>query len=94
MFKQVKFIVGSSLTDLEEQLNTHLCDLDVESNITYDFEKFIAVVETKSSCPSHICCECMHWEELSSGSLEGICKIRSLRRKFKDCACGKFEVRP
>ena len=94
MVKQVKFIVGKNLQDLEEQLNTYLCDIDCESCITYDFDKFIAVIETKVTAPTHICCECKHWSDNGNAqAIEGECVCRSIRRKFKDHACGKWEGR-
>ena len=91
MNKQVKFVVGKNLHDLEDRLNAHLSEIDAESTITYDFDKCIAVIETRTVCANHICCECSHWDdEGDKSSLAGFCDFKKQFVKFNDCACGRW----
>ena len=92
MLKQVKFIVGTSLTNLEDQVNNYLSDKDAESNITYDFSKCIAVVETMKASTTNLCCECRHWDDKGDHqALMGECPILLKRKRYNDKACGKYE---
>ena len=92
MTKKVKFIVGANLCDLENQLNEHLRDIDADSTITYDFEKYIAVIETKQICPTRLCCECQHWDDKGDHqALLGECPIKKKRVRYNDGACGQFK---
>ena len=91
MVKQVKFVIGKNLHDLEERLNAHLCEIDSESSITYDFDKCIAVIETRSIVANHLCYECSKWDdEGDSQSMDGVCKLKNVKRRFNDCACGRW----
>ena len=73
MYKQVKFITGNSLDDLETRLNDYLKSVDSDVSIKYDFNKSIAVVEQSSTVNSELCCECLYWHD--EGGLNGKCKL-------------------
>ena len=88
MITQVKFIVGTDLNDLEELLNAHLLTMDTDTSIHYDFEKCIAVIETKQMPPTHLCCECSHWNDHGEyNALLGDCHIVNKRRRYCDKSC-------
>ena len=92
MKKQVKFIVGSDLDDLANVLNDYLLEVDAETDITYDFDKNIAVVEVMKASPSHVCCECKHWDDKGDNqALLGECPIRMKRTRYNDGACSQFK---
>ena len=94
MRKEVKFIVGTNLIDLENQLNNYLCGVDADTTITYDFEKSIAVVEVKSVCAKSICAECKHWDDGGNNqALIGECRKCQLRKRYNDGSCSKYERR-
>ena len=73
MYKQVKFITGNSLDDLETRLNDYLKSVDSDVAIKYDFNKSIAVVEQSNTVNSELCCECFHWND--EGGLNGTCNL-------------------
>lgn len=87
MVKQVKFVEGKNLYDLEDRLNAHLCAIDAETHITYDFTHCIAVIETKMPVAMTICCECKYWEDCEDSQMEGYCKKKKVTRVFMDKGC-------
>lgn len=92
MFKEVEIIVGKDLLDLKHQLNDFLVDIDADTDIKYDFDKFIAVVETKKYSASNVCISCKYWDDDGNRyALIGECHKRQTRRKFNDKSCSCYE---
>ena len=90
MFKQVKFVEGKNLHDLEDRLNAHLCSIDAETQITYDFSHCIAVIETKAATCTKICCECKYWTDTEDTLMEGHCEVTGEEKVFSTRGCERW----
>ena len=86
---QVKFISGTSLPNLEDNLNNFLQGLDDDPSIKYDFESLTAVVEF-TAVQNGLCCDCKFWDD-NGDNLVGLCHRCGGRKRFSDKACNKYE---
>lgn len=91
MYKQFKFISGSSLDELQENLNNFTADIDSNPTVTW-IKEYLVMVEINTVTPNHICCECANWSDGGvCDAIYGECPARGLRRRYSDPACGKYE---
>ena len=88
---QVKIISKSTFDEMEVEINNFLSTLPQNpTNIKYDLENCITIIEYDCVRAGAICCECKFWDD-NGDNLIGLCQRCGGRKRFSDKACNKYE---
>ena len=87
---QVKLIVGTDYTDLEEQINVFV-SAKKDAKVDVDFKNVAAIV-TYGGDPKTLCCDCRFWDDSGEhDKMIGLCQCNGGRRRFNDKSCEEFK---
>lgn len=92
---QVKIIVGKSIENLNEEINSFLSNLSTDDvrDISINATSLTGIVhfEIKDKWSGHMCCDCTHWDDSGqSSSVVGLCQFCGGRKRFNSKACSDF----